>query len=352
MSTGRAALVGACLLGGLALNACLPSRVIIDLAPSDGTLEQRIVMSADGSPGNERARGPRIALIDVRGVLSHESVGLLISGGPNPVDALVARLYEAEKDPGIVGVVLRINSPGGTVAASETMYEEIRAFRQRTGKPVVASMAEIAASGGYYIALAADTIVAQESSTTGSIGVIVQTFNVSDGLRRIGITARAVTSDEHKDLASPFKPMDERDYAILRSMVDRFHASFTDLVAERRPALKPADMPTATDGRVFTGAQAAEIGLVDELGGLREAFARARTLSGHDNASLVKFVSHGSPINTAYAMTHIDPAGASNSMQPTPTAPQLNLLQLNLSNQGAGPSAGALGFYYLWAPNW
>jgi len=330
-------------MGGLALQACLPSRVTIDLAPGDGSLEQRVVMSDDGSPGRDRAAGPRVALIDVRGVLSHTPTGGLIAGRQNAVDALVARLYEVEKDPRIVAVVLRINSPGGTVAASETMYEEVRAFRQRTGKPVVVSMAEVAASGGYYLALAADEIIAQESSITGSIGVIVQTFNVSEGLRRIGIVGRAVTSDERKALASPFEPMDEADYAILQGMVDDFYTAFTRRVALHRQSITPSDMPTAIDGRVFTGGQAHELGLVDQLGGLRDAFNHAKKLAKVDTASLVKFVSKGDHINSAYALGGQPGAGERGD------ALQINLLQLNMNATGDGSAAG-IGFYYLWMP--
>jgi protease-4 len=327
----------------LGLSACLPSRVTIDLAPGDGSLEQRVVMSDDGSAGNDRDRGPRIALIDVRGVLSHQPTGGLIAGRQNAVDALVARLYEAERDPRIVAVLLRINSPGGTVAASETMYDEVRAFRERTGKPVVVSMAEVAASGGYYLALAADAIIAQESSITGSIGVIVQTFNVSEGLRRIGIVGRAVTSDERKALASPFEPIDEADYAILQGMVDDFYAAFTRRVAHHRPGIAASDLPRATDGRVFTGGQAIELGLVDALGGLRDAFKYAKQLAQVESASLVKFVSEGERINSAYAL------GGQPTRGETGGPLQVNLLQFNMPAGNEGAGAG-LGFYYLWQP--
>lgn len=330
-------------MGGLAVQACLPSRVTIDLAPGDGSLEQRVVMSDDGSPGRDGTAGPLIALIDVRGVLSHLPTGALIAGRQNAVDALVARLYEVEKDPRVVAVVLRINSPGGTVAASETMYEEVRAFRERTGKPVVISMAEVAASGGYYLALAGDEIIAQEASITGSIGVLVQTFNVSEGLKRIGIVGRSVTSDERKALASPFEPMDEADYAILQGMVDDFYSAFTRRVALHRPGIAPSDMPIATDGRVFTGGQARELGLVDQLGGLREAFIHAKQLAEVDHASLIKFVSQGEHVNTAYALGGTPRTGEGNG------SVQVNLMQLNMNTAGDGSAAG-LGFYYLWTP--
>lgn len=332
------------LLAALTLVGCLPNRIVIDLAPGDGSLEQRLVMSDDGSAGNARAAGLRVALIDVRGMLSHQATGGLIAGRQNAVDALVARLYEVEKDPRIVAIVLRINSPGGTVAASETMYEELIAFRQRSGKPVVVSMAEVAASGGYYLALASDRIVAQESSITGSIGVIVQTFNVSEGLRKIGIVGRAVTSDQRKALASPFEPIDEADYAILQSMVDDFYSAFIAKVAKHRPGIPEGQWAAAVDGRVFTGRQALAMGLVDELGGLREAFALAKQLAGVENASLMKFVSPGEHINSAYAMG--SPAAAASHTNDL----QVNLLQFNLGNAGSEHAAAGLGFYYLWTP--
>lgn len=158
-AVGLTALLGAA--------GCLPNRVVIDLDPGDMELTETEVLS---DPGAARS-GPKVALIDVSGIISMSPSSGLLVGRTNAVDSLVARLNKAEGDPMVRAVVLRVNSPGGTVAASETMYQEIRRFREKSGKPVVVSMAEVAASGGYYISLAADRVYAQPTSITGSIGV-------------------------------------------------------------------------------------------------------------------------------------------------------------------------------------
>lgn len=321
------------------LASCLPNRVMIDLAPSDGKLIEKTVLTDPGV----RGRGPKVALIDVNGLISHAPVsGGLFLGTSNSVDRLAGQLDKAEHDPRVRAIVLRVDSPGGTVAASETMYNEIRLFRERTHKPVVVSMSEVAASGGYYISLAADRIIAQPTSITGSIGVIMQTVNFSGGMAKLGITARAVKSGPMKDLANPLEPMRDEQYAVLQSTVDDFYRGFVDLVVLRRgDALDPAELDILTDGRVFTGRQALAHGLVDELGGLRDAFAVAKTLAGIPDARLVKYHAEGRVPLSPYAAA-IDP-----SLTPTAGARQINLMQLNLPG-GLSPSSG---FSYLWTPS-
>lgn len=338
-----------CLIGiaaaflSLAVTGCLPKKVVIDLAPSDGRLAESTVMA-----DRQGDSLPKVAMIDVSGLISQASAPGLLGASGNAVDNLATRLDKAEKDPAVRAVILRINSPGGSVAASEMMYQEIRGFRQRTSKPVVASFAEVAASGGYYTALAADRIVAQPTSVTASIGVIIQTFNFSKGMSMIGIEGRALVSRPNKDLANPFEPPVESQYAVLQAMVDEFYASFSKLVMERRPSLANASddqKATATDGRVVTGAQALALGLVDELGGVREAFAAAKSLAGLPAARLVKYHSEGdAPPRSPYASASATPHAAFG--QPAGAPGEVNLVQLNL---GDTPVPGA-GFYYLWLP--
>lgn len=335
MNTTRA-LLTLLVLFALVFCGCAPDRIVIDLAPGDGRLaETRVLHDPDASD-----RAPKIAMIDVSGLIASVSAGVFASGG-NPVDDLVARLDKASRDASVKGVIIRVNSPGGTVAASEMMYNEIRAFRERTKKPVVISMAEVATSGGYYIALAGDRIVAQQTSVTGSIGVLFQTFNVSEGMRRWGIESRAVVSRPNKDIASPFEPPVDEHYAILQSLVDEFYAEFRGLVAERRSSIDPSQMDMVTDGRVFTGSRALELGLVDEVGDIRDAFKTAKRLAGVESAQLVKYHSEGRSPNSAYAL-----GPAIESRLNTPGRREINLVQLNLSSGEGGSS----GFYYLWSP--
>lgn len=321
----------------LSIAACAPDRILIDLAPGDGRLAETSVLRDDGAT----ERSPKVAMIDINGTLASFATGGLIPVGGNPVDDLVARLNKAAQDPEVRAVVLRVNSPGGTVAASETMYEEIRDFRRRSGKPVVVSMAEVAASGGYYISLGADRILAQRSSVTGSIGVVFQTFNVSDGMARWGIASRAVISRPNKDLANPFEPPVEEHYAILQGLVDDFYEQFRGLVAERRPGIETGDMDLVTDGRVFSGERALELGLIDELGNLSDAFKAAKSLAGVERGQLVKYHAEGRRPNSAYAMAPALERG----VEPH-TGAQINLMQLNLGAEWGASS----GFYYLWTP--
>ncbi|MFU8829664.1 MAG: signal peptide peptidase SppA, partial [Phycisphaerales bacterium] len=288
-------------------------------------------------PGSRRFGAPKVALIDVDGLISHVAPPGVITPRANTVDSVVARLQEAERDSSVRAVILRVNSPGGTVAATDTLYHEIRRFRERSNKPVVVSMAEVAASGGYYVSLAADHIVAQPSTVTGSIGVIFQTFNVSDGLAMIGIRARAITSDRNKAIASPFEPAQAEHYEILQSIVDDFYDTFLAKVIERRPEFADADLDTATDGRVFTGTQALNLGLVDELGTLYDAFEAAKRLAQLGPSRLVKYHAEGIRVNSPYA--------AAPDIRPSAADRRIDISLLKLEQDHF-----STGFYYLWRP--
>ncbi len=328
-------------LGALLPCGCLPSRVVIDLSPRDKDLDETTVLS-DGPRGD--ASLPKVALIDVNGLLTHSASPGLFASRRNPVDTLVTQLAKAEADAQTRAVVLRINSPGGTVAASETLFREIEGFRTRSGKPVVASFAEVAASGGYYISLATDRIVAQPSSITGSIGVIIQTFNFSKGMSMIGVEGRAVVSRSNKDLANPFEPPVESQFEILQGLVDQFYAQFRGLVVERRAGIAAGDLDVATDGRVFTGAAAHELGLVDAVGDLRDSFAHAKELAGLQRARMVKYHARGDAVSSPYATTggvvpenHRDGAGL---------GAEINLVRIDGAESWLTPP----GAYYLWRP--
>lgn len=296
--TGAYILAACVSLAGL--TGCLPSRFTIDLAPQTGRLSESVVDEAGGAG----AFSAKVALIDVEGLISETPVGGLIESRTSAVDRFVMQLDKAAEDPDVRAVVLRINSPGGTVAASETMYNEIVRFRTTTKRPVIASFAEVAASGGYYIALACDEIVAQPSSITGSVGVIIQTFNVSRGMSMIGVEGRAVTSRDNKDIANPFEEADEAHYAILQSMVDEFYSSFRSKVLAAR-TIETGNVELVTDGRVFTGSSALQLGLVDATGGVREAFDLARERAGLSRARLVKYHAEGAKLTTPYARASV-----------------------------------------------
>ncbi|GAB4519867.1 MAG: signal peptide peptidase SppA [Phycisphaerales bacterium] len=316
-----------------ALPGCLPSRVTIDLQERNTDLQSTTVLADPGVTD----KGAAIALIDLTGVISSAPGGGIIGGAPSTLDTIIARLRAAERD-GARAVLLRINSPGGTVAASETLADEIADFRRRTSIPVVASIADVGASGGYYVALACDAIYCQPSSITGSVGVIVQTFNVSGAMQRWGVQGRAVTSKPNKDIANPFEPPVEDHYAILQGLVDGFYDDFRTRVRGARPTLAddPDDFALATDGRVFTGRQAFELGLVDGLGTLRDAFDEAKRRAGLPAARLIKYHADGNPPASPYSL-----AGT-----PDASAQAHPLVQIHID----GAALATPGFYYLWAP--
>lgn len=319
--------------------SCAPLSVTFTLGQRDSRLEQTEVFS------DKNAGDAKVAMIDVRGLIIDAPRRELFGAGSNPVDELVARLRKAGEDPSVKAVVIRINSPGGTVTASDTMYREVRRFADQTRKPVVASLGEVAASGGYYLALAADEIVTQPTTITASIGVIIPTVNFSGGLAKLGIESRSIKSGVNKDIANPLEPIREGQYAVLQGMVDEFYARFKGLVVERRFNHSGAGVPPAfddlTDGRIITGAAAVRAGLADRGGGLHDAFDRAKTLAHIPAASLIKYHNaDGLKPRTAYAeAAPLTPLTASPETE-------LNLLKIDatgLSSQPSGANA-----YYLW----
>ncbi len=323
----------------LLLGACSPT-IRVDLLPGPEPLEPVVVLEKDARSSQ------RVAMIELRGLLVDSVRPTLLGGGENPVDRFIAQLNLAEEDPRVKAVIVRVSSPGGTVTSSHILYTELHAFRERSGKPVVVSIGEVAASGGYYVALGADEIVAEPTSITGSIGVIVPTVNVSKGLGMIGITSRSVVSGPNKDMANPLEPMQERHFEVLQELVDGSYARFRGLVVARRPALKEADVGLATDGRIFSGERAHELGLVDSLGGVREAHARAKALAGVERAQLVRYVTAGELARTPYAGGPAV-AGAQQGER------EFNLVQLNVPGGGAGGLGNPMetgGIYYLWMP--
>lgn len=312
----------------LVLGACTPI-VNINVMPPEERFKPQVVLEEGGG-------GSRVAVIEVRGLIMDGRTPGLIMDGPNPVDRFAAQLTLAEKDPAVKALIVRITSPGGTVTASHVMHEELRRFSRVTGKPVVASIGEVGASGGYYLALSADTIMAEPTSITGSIGVIMPTVNVSEGLAMIGIRSRSITSGPNKDLANPMEPMRDAQYAVLQEMVNEMYARFRGLVVERRPGLSSGNLDMATDGRVVMGERAKELGLVDELGGLREAFVRAKAMAGLERATLVKYADPATPPRSIY----------SSAGEPER---EINLVQLKVGTGALGAN-GTAPFYYLWAP--
>jgi protease-4 len=191
----------------------------------------------------------------------------------------VSDLKKFGESPSVKAIVLRIDSPGGGVVPSQEIHDAVLRVRNKQNKAVVASMGTVAASGGYYIAAATDRIMANPGTLTGSIGVIMELANLEGLLKKIGVENVVVKSGRHKDIGSPFRKMSDEDRRILQSVMDDVHTQFIEAVAEGR-SLDVSDVRPLADGRIFTGRQAKEIKLVDELGDLDDAIRLAADLGG------------------------------------------------------------------------
>ena len=210
--------------------------------------------------------GERVAIVRIEGVIvdSREAI---------------EELRKYRENPGVKAIVLRIDSPGGGVVPSQEIYAEVLKARAEGRVKVVASMGNLAASGGYYIAAATDRIVANPGTLTGSIGVIMELANVQGLLEKVGVQSLVIKSGKHKDLASPFRTMSAEDRALLQAVLDDVHDQFIQAVATGR-ALKVEQVRDLADGRVFTGRQARTVKLVDELGDLQDAIKLAGKMGG------------------------------------------------------------------------
>lgn len=200
-----------------------------------------------------------------------------LEGEISASDDFVETLQDLEENGRVAAVVVRVNSPGGAVAPSQEMYGAVR--RLAAVKPVVASLGSVAASGGYYVASAADVIVASPGTLTGSIGVIMSLTNVRGLMEKLGVEATIVTAGKWKDTGSPFRAVTPEERAMLQKMADQVHTQFIDAVAAGRK-LDPARAREIGNGRIYTGEEAQQIGLVDELGGLEAAVKIAGTRAG------------------------------------------------------------------------
>lgn len=210
--------------------------------------------------------GPSIAVIEVEGLIADDR-------------ELLDQIRRFRDDPSVRGFVIAINSPGGVVGPSQSVYRELRRLREDDDRPVIASIGGVGASGGYYVALGADSIFALPGSITGSIGVIMQFPEASELMDRVGVQVEVVQSAEHKDAGSPFRPMTESDREVLASLVTDVYEQFVEAVAQERGLASEAVREVA-DGRILTGRQALASGLIDRIGNATDALAAAGRMAG------------------------------------------------------------------------
>ncbi|WP_017325566.1 signal peptide peptidase SppA [Synechococcus sp. PCC 7336] len=239
-------------------------------------------------------RGDRIVAISLQGPISADASGLMGSR------KVAARLRQLAKEDRVKGVLLKLNSPGGTVGASQELYRAVKKVREN--KPIVVAVGDLAASGAYYTASAADEIVAYPGSLVGSIGVIIQGINAAELLEKIGISPETIKTGQFKDLLSPTRALSEPERELLADLIDNAYQQFIEDVArgrqhlpenaeavlseevmQAREGMTVEQVRQLADGRIFTGQQALAAGLVDELGGIDEAIANLRTWIGNDD---------------------------------------------------------------------
>jgi protease-4 len=201
------------------------------------------------------AFGDKIAIVEIKGVINESS-------------GIIEEINQYQEDAGVKAIILRIDSPGGGVGPSQEIHREI--LRVKAKKKVVTSMGSVAASGGYYIACASDLIVANPGTITGSIGVLMEFTNIEELFKKIGIKGVVLKSGEHKDIGSPFREMTPDERRIMQEVIDNIHQQFIQAVAMGRKMDQEKVMEIA-DGRIFSGEQAKQIGLVDQLGNLQDA---------------------------------------------------------------------------------
>lgn len=217
-------------------------------------------------PDLDLSTDDRIALIRVEGVILDSQT-------------TIGDLKRFSENPSVKAIVIRIDSPGGGVVPSQEIHDAVKRVRSKNNKAVIASMGSVAASGGYYIAAATDRIVANPGTLTGSIGVIMETANLEGLLQKIGVEGVVIKSGKYKDVGSPLRKMSADEKGLLQAVMDDVHKQFIEAVAEGR-SLELRAAQALADGRVFTGRQAKEAKLVDELGDLEDAIQLAAEVVG------------------------------------------------------------------------
>lgn len=231
----------------------------------------------------------RILRVPIHGAIA-EVASPLIGAAGGTVTQVTHALRYAARDASIGGVVLDIDSPGGGVTDSDEIWRAVREFREEHDKPVVALLGDIAASGGYYVAVACDRIIARETTVTGSIGVILSSYNVADAAARFGISEVTIVSKDtpYKAMLSPMKPVDPAERAIAQSIVEEMYERFVEVVDEGRPELTRDDVRRLANGQIYSAKQALRGGLVDALGTEDDAYQALRTLMGVESAHVVE----------------------------------------------------------------
>lgn len=319
----------------LCLPGCLYAPIDLDLGGL-GKVKEVVVV-----PGDDEQK---VLMLRIDGEISSEPDSGFFGSDPSLLARVMADLDRARDDPSVRGVLVRIDSPGGGVTASDLIHHELQRFQTERQVPVVAWFGDTAASGGYYVAMAADEIVASPTTITGSIGVIAQVLQVHELGEKIGVSIDAITSGANKDVGSPFRPLTPADRAQLQALIDAMHARFVDVVAAGRAAagLTREQVAALADGRVFTGPQALDAKLVDQIGYFEDAY-RALVARGQFDGSPQVIVYEEGGLGGSSDSTRYSARAGGVSLQVEAGGPSLDVARRLLP--GSGPA-----LQYLWTP--
>jgi protease IV len=283
-----------CLLAVCTIQGC--AFISIPLSSRTQPLEEKI-LEGEGSD--------KILLVDISGVISSEKKRSFadLDSGPDMVARVKEELDQASEDDSIKAIILKINSPGGTVTSSDIIYKEILKYKEKTGAHVTASLMDIAASGGYYVACSADTIVAHPTTVTGSIGVIAMKFNFKGLMDKLGVQEDSIKSGDMKDILSPFRPMTADERTIIQNIIDSLQMQFMEAVVHGRKELSLEELKPLADGRVFTAKQALDAQLIDDIGYLDDAIEITKKEKDLKEARIITYHRPFAYKNNIYSQT-------------------------------------------------
>lgn len=280
--------------------------------------------------------GPgKILLIDMQGIINnqkdHAFTGATTALGM--VESIREIIAKADKDENIKALLIKINSPGGTVTASDIILHELLLYKKKHVIPIYVQVMDLAASGGYYIALAGDEIIAHPTSLIGSIGVIAFKVNLENLMEKIGVDWEIVKSGDKKDFMSPFRSFTDEERELFQRIIDNFHNRFVSIIAENRQKLNIEEVKSLADGQVFDSKRAMELNLIDHIGYISDTVERIKLRLENPDLQVITYQREGDYKSNLY------------SFHPQPSTFNLINFNLGLDNNALSPY-----FLYLWMP--
>jgi protease-4 len=305
--------------------------VTIPLIPPPRPLREQVI-AGEGAD--------KILMLDISGTIStdQESHILGIKKEPGLVERIKEELELAQQDEHIKALLLKIDSPGGMVTASDILHHEISRFKTRTGAKVVACLMGVSTSGAYYVAAGSDKIIAHPTTVTGSIGVIIFKLNLTGLMEKVGIGEENIKSGEMKDILLPLRPITKEEREVVQQIVSQMQERFLQIIRQGRPKITEEQLKQAADGRILSSHEALNLGLIDQIGYLDDAIESAKQLAGLTEAKIIVYTPPQSYKKNIYTQAETQTKGF---------ILQQNYLPAYLSDFLPGPSPY---FMYQWIP--